>query len=183
MAQRQTPYEYFPIVQADEALAERMRLQRTVFQPLLDEWDQCKFFWSKLDEDKAYVQCRLYSRFLTASSIERVRNQQILGNLQDDYRIAETAERKVELAEKIREQRSHGNMVLGFLEEKLEARRLRVFAIDIQLQQLERAHPKSVADLQAERAHLEAAYYPTELLTPPAEPKKKNKKKKESKKA
>ena len=47
----------------------------------------------------------------------------------------------------------------------LQHDRNRVYALQLQLQELERAHPQSVANLCAERVNLESYYYHAEPVT------------------
>lgn len=179
----QKPYEYDAIVEADKALEEGKRVHRTLYQPLVDERDQCKFFIQRLEEEKSYVQSQQFSKLLTTSSIEGARNQQILDNIFDDWENAKTPERKAERAEAVRKQRDHCDTVERDFAEQVQARYNRLFEIKNQLLWLEHDHPKSVSDLEAERALLEAYYYPSEPVEPVVEPTKKSKKKKSSKKA
>lgn len=186
MAQYQNPYvpyKYAAIVRADEALEERKNVHRTLFAPLYDERDQCKFALARLKEEKEYVMPRLCNKLLTISSITYARNWQILQYISHDWQFARPDERKADLAEAIRKQRDLLDEADRDLGEQVQAKYNRLFEIDHQLRWLEHDYPKSVDDLETERAFLELQYFPPEPVEPVVESAKKSKKKKKGKKA
>lgn len=53
MSHQNTGYEYVAILRADERLKERIRVQNTLFNPLLREREQCQATIDQLVEDNA----------------------------------------------------------------------------------------------------------------------------------